>query len=292
MQLQPGGGGRARAHVPSPLSLPPTTSTVVPAAPRSPLVLHSPPPASPVAARSLRQASSLLSLRHTHAQHAQHAQSAQVTSPAASPSATTVSFPTPPTPMPAQRRDSGSGQSVRSGKTSFPAREEDPYPQQSSRAPLPPSPLKAATFRQSHDSEHTHGSASVHRPEMVSPQPPSAAAFANGSPASSPLTRTGSLRTKMSLSSLKPKGTRSIREGPGASETAWGWGRRRMKRRCRLRIWSLSLCGLQRYNCPRRWRANMIAVQITGTRSPVRTDMHADSSSVFSEALSPSGSPA
>lgn len=190
------------SHGPSPLSLPPTTGQLLSTAPRSPIVPHAPVSATlpsraaPVSTKgpdgseaqpkrgTLRKASSHLSLR------------------SAPPTSTSTASVLPSSlAFPPQRRNSG--QSAMSGQTFD---EEQPSLKS-------PSPLKPSYPRQSQDSDRTHISVSQSEKGPSTP-------YASSSPSSSPLIRGASVRSKLSMSALKSKGTaRSIRDG-GVSETS------------------------------------------------------------------------
>ena len=203
----PGKAGQVSrpTHVPSPLSLPPTTneSQTTPRLPLAPHALVSanlPTRATTVSAvnrtpssdaeaqqpkrGNLWKASSHLSLRSTS-----QAQASSSTAAAATSASPSILFPP-------QRRNSGV--SAKSGHVL----DEDQVPRK------PPSPPRSSMARKSHESDRTH--ASLNQSDVTSPPTP----YASSSPSSSPMTRSGSLRSKMSMSALKSKGTsRGVRDG-------------------------------------------------------------------------------
>ena len=105
------------------------------------------------------------------------------------PQTTTTPTVSSPVALPPQRRNSGP-----SGKIGYTFDEE----QQSLK---PPSPLKSSITRQSHESDHNHSNA-----DFTFPAP-----YANNSStSSSPLSRHTSLRSKISMSALKSKGSSRV----------------------------------------------------------------------------------
>jgi hypothetical protein len=254
------------SHVPSPLSLPPTTSRSE-TAPKVPLALPTPLVAPPTARTvpvsmkppdpevkvkraTLRKASSHLSLRPTQQ--------------------TPIALASSSLGLPPQRRNSG--QSAKYGH----AFDEETL------ASKPPSPLKSSSLPQSREGDRAH-TVSNHS-DLTSPVP-----YDNG-PSSSSLTRNGSLRSKMSISALMPKGARSIRDGvPETPMSVTGLSTPADEDTVQIKDMEFELIRpvIPHFLSPdHRGEESTDYKDVMSVRS---TDLGRDSSSVRSETLSPGG---